>query len=204
MHVEPAARTGDLSLGEQQQVEIIKALWRGSNVLILDEPTSMLTPEGVAELQKVLVRLKEAGVALVFITHKLHEAISIGDRVTILRQGRVAGALGEHELGSRTPEQLQAEIVRIMFGEEAGASAPVAELEGTLRERRQAAHITGDVLLELVGVAAGGDGISSGIENVSLVLRQGEILGVAGVDGNGQRELAEVVAGPAARHGRAR
>ena len=195
VHVEPAARTGDLSLGEQQQIEIIKALWRGSNVLILDEPTSMLTPEGVAELQKVLVRLKEAGVALVFITHKLHEAISIGDRVTILRQGRVAGALGVHELGSRTPEQLQAEIVRIMFGEEAGASAPVAELEGTLRERRQAAHIAGDVLLELVGVAAGGDGISSGIENVSLVLRQGEILGVAGVDGNGQRELAEVVAG---------
>jgi simple sugar transport system ATP-binding protein len=155
----------------------------------------MLTPEGVAELQKVLVRLKEAGVALVFITHKLHEAISIGDRVTILRQGRVAGTLGEHELGSRTQEQLQAEIVRIMFGEEAGASAPVAELEGTLRERRQAAQITGDVLLELVGVAAGGDGISSGIEDVSLVLRQGEILGVAGVDGNGQRELAEVVAG---------
>ena len=195
VHVDPAARTGDLSLGEQQQIEIIKALWRGSNVLILDEPTSMLTPEGVAELQKVLVRLKEAGVALVFITHKLHEAISIGDRVTILRQGRVAGALGDHELDSRTPEQLQAEIVRILLGVAGGARAPVAELEATLRERRQAAHIAGAVLLELVGVAAGGDGISSGIENVSLVLRQGEILGVAGVDGNGQRELAEVVAG---------
>src|SRR4029077_1402166 len=123
--VEPGRRTGDLSLGEQQHVEIIKALWRGSKVLILDEPTSMLTPEGVAELQKVLVRLKEAGVALVFITHKLHEATSIGDRVTILKQGRVAGALGEHELRERTQEQLQAEIVRIMFGEEAGASAPV-------------------------------------------------------------------------------
>src|SRR4029077_15773451 len=109
VHVDPGARTGDLSLGEQQQVEIIKALWRGSNVLILDEPTSMLTPEGVGELQKVLVRLKEAGVALVFITHKLHEAISSGDPVTILRQGRVAGTLGEHELASRTQEQLQAE-----------------------------------------------------------------------------------------------
>jgi general nucleoside transport system ATP-binding protein len=102
--VDPAARTGDLSLGEQQQVEIIKALWRGSNVLILDEPTSMLTPEGVTELQNVLVRLKEAGVALVFITHKLHEATSIGDRVTILKQGRVAGTMGEHELRSRAPE----------------------------------------------------------------------------------------------------
>jgi simple sugar transport system ATP-binding protein len=195
VRVDPAVRTGDLSLGEQQQVEIIKALWRGSNVLILDEPTSMLTPEGVAELQKVLIRLKQAGVALVFITHKLHEATSIGDRVTILKQGRVAGILGEEDLRSRTPEELQAEIVRIMFGEEAGATAPIAELEGALPERRQALHITGEVLLELEGVAAGGDGVSPGIEGVSLALHQGEILGVAGVDGNGQRELAEVIAG---------
>jgi ABC-type uncharacterized transport system ATPase subunit len=193
--VDPGARTGDLSLGEQQQVEIIKALWRGSNVLILDEPTSMLTPEGVAELQKVLVRLKQAGVAIVFITHKLHEATSIGDRVTILKQGRVVGSLAEGELRSRTPEELQAEIVRIMFGEEAGGEAPVAELEGALPERRTAADVSGDVLLELEGVSAAGDGLSPGIEGISLVLHQGEILGVAGVDGNGQRELAEVVAG---------
>ena len=155
----------------------------------------MLTPEGVAELQKVLVRLKEAGVALVFITHKLHEATSIGDRVTILKQGRVAGTLGEDDLRSRTPEELQAEIVRIMFGEEAVGGAPVAELEGALPERRQAVRTSGDVLLELAGVSASGDGISAGIEDVSLVLHQGEILGVAGVDGNGQRELAEVIAG---------
>jgi simple sugar transport system ATP-binding protein len=82
-----------------------------------------------------------------------------------------------------------------MFGEEGAADAPIAELENALPERRQAARITGDVLLELDGVAADGDGISAGIEDVSLVLRQGEILGVAGVDGNGQRELAEVIAG---------
>jgi simple sugar transport system ATP-binding protein len=195
VRVDPGARTGDLSLGEQQQVEIIKALWRGSSVLILDEPTSMLTPEGVAELQKVLVRLKQHGQAIVFITHKLHEATSIGDRVTILKQGRVAGSLGEDDLRSRTPAELQAEIVRIMFGDDAGADAPVAELESALPQRLQAAHVSGDVLLELVAVTAGGEGISSGIEDVSLVLRQGEILGVAGVDGNGQRELAEVVAG---------
>jgi ABC-type uncharacterized transport system ATPase subunit len=195
VEVDPAARTGDLSLGQQQQVEIIKALWRGSKVLILDEPTSMLTPDGVAELQKVLVRLKEHGQAVVFITHKLHEATSIGDRVTILKQGRVAGTLAESELRSRTPAELQAEIVLIMFGEEAGAGAPIAELEGASPEGRRHVHATGDVLLELTGVAAGGDGISSGIEGVSFVLHEGEILGVAGVDGNGQRELAEVVAG---------
>jgi ABC-type uncharacterized transport system ATPase subunit len=195
VEVDPAARTRDLSLGQQQQVEIIKALWRGSNVLILDEPTSMLTPEGAAELQNVLVRLKEHGQAIVFITHKLHEATSIGDRVTILKGGRVVGTLAEDDLRSRTAAQLQAEIVRIMFGEEAGTEAPITELEGAPPEGRRAAQATGDVLLELDGVSAGGDGVSSGISDVSFVLHQGEILGVAGVDGNGQRELAEVVAG---------
>ena len=91
-------RVGSLSLGQQQHVEIIKALWKGSRVLILDEPTSMLTPQGIAELQKVLLGLKAAGLAIIFITHKLHEAIAIGDRVTILKQGRVVGALGPDDL----------------------------------------------------------------------------------------------------------
>src|SRR5260370_6818996 len=89
--VDPEARTGDLALGRQQQVEIISALWRGSRVLVLDEPTSMLTPQGVEELQKVLRRLKERGTAVVFITHKLHEALAVGDRVSILRRGRPPG-----------------------------------------------------------------------------------------------------------------
>ena len=83
---------GLLALGQQQQIEIIKALWRGSKVLILDEPTSMLTPQGVAELEQILARLKEQGLAVIFITHKLHEAISIGDRVTVLSQGRAGRA----------------------------------------------------------------------------------------------------------------
>ena len=128
--VDAAARTGDLSLGQQQQIEIIKALWRGSNVLILDEPTSMLTPEGVAELEKVLLRMKERGQAIVFITHKLHEATSIGDRVTILKHGRVVGTLAGEELRSRTPAELQAEIVRIMFGDETADASGVVELQG--------------------------------------------------------------------------
>jgi len=192
------ARTGDLSLGEQQQVEIIKALWRGSNVLILDEPTSMLTPEGVAELQKVLVRLKEAGQAVVFITHKLHEATSIGDRVTILKQGRVAGTLGENDLRSRTADDLQAEIVRIMFGEEAREVADLAELQEELDNVEGTARVVAagaDTVLELRGVSSPAEGSELGVEDVSLGLREGEILGVAGVDGNGQRALAEVIAG---------
>ena len=193
--VDAAARTGDLSLGQQQQIEIIKALWRGSNVLILDEPTSMLTPEGVAELEKVLLRMKERGQAIVFITHKLHEATSIGDRVTILKHGRVVGTLAGEELRSRTPAELQAEIVRIMFGDETADASGVVELQGEPPAHRSRARAAGDTMLELIGVSAIGDGTSAGIDGISLVLHEGEILGVAGVDGNGQRELAEVVAG---------
>ncbi len=85
--LDPEARTGALALGQQQQIEIIKALWKGSRVLILDEPTSMLTPQGIAELQKVLLQLKTNGLAIIFITHKLHEAIAIGDRVAVLQPG---------------------------------------------------------------------------------------------------------------------
>jgi ABC-type uncharacterized transport system ATPase subunit len=83
--IDPRAKARDLALGRQQQVEIIKALWRGSRVLILDEPTSMLTPQAVRELQTVLGRLREHGLAIIFITHKLHEAVALGDRITVLR-----------------------------------------------------------------------------------------------------------------------
>ena len=91
VEVDPDVRAGDLALGRQQQVEIIKALWRGSRILILDEPTSMLTPQAVSELQHVLEQLKQTGLAVVFITHKLHEAVALGDRISVLRGGRVTG-----------------------------------------------------------------------------------------------------------------
>src|SRR5207253_10749547 len=128
---------GELALGRQQQVEIIKALWRGSRILILDEPTSMLTPQGVAELQKVLRRLKEAGIAVVFITHKLHEALAVADRITILRAVRVIGSLETAELAASSAELVQARIVRLMFGEDSRAVADVPELRTDL-EREQA------------------------------------------------------------------
>jgi simple sugar transport system ATP-binding protein len=204
VEVDPDTRTADLALGHQQQVEIIKALWRGSRVLILDEPTSMLTPQGVAELSKVLARLKEQGQAVIFITHKLHEALSLGDYISILRQGRLAGTIDRGALREQDPEELRAEIIRIMFGEEAKAVADVAELRDELTdvEPEKPARVTGDVVLELRGVSAAGEGAELGIEDVSLELREGEILGVAGVDGNGQRALAEVLAGQrGASHG---
>src|SRR6185437_1035743 len=86
VEIDPDSKAADLALGHQQQVEIVKALWRGSRLLILDEPTSMLTPQGVAELAKVLGRLKESGQAVIFITHKLHEALSLADAISILRR----------------------------------------------------------------------------------------------------------------------
>ena len=106
VEVDPDAETGSLSLGQQQQIEIVKALWRGSKVLILDEPTSMLTPRGVAELADALERLKGHGLAVVFITHKLHEATAIGDRVTVLKQGRVSGRLDPEELAGAPDDEL--------------------------------------------------------------------------------------------------
>ena len=104
LDVDPSATTGTLALGQQQQLEIIKALWRGSKVLILDEPTSMLTPAGVAELEQILGRLKAQGLSVIFITHKLHEAVSIGDRVSVLSR-RLVGAIEPEELHAATHEE---------------------------------------------------------------------------------------------------
>src|SRR5207253_6060127 len=198
VEIDADAPAGELALGRQQQVEIVKALWRGSRVLILDEPTSMLTPQGVAELAKVLARLKAQGQAVIFITHKLHEALSLGDEISILRQGRLVGTMHREALRSKSHEELRAEIVRIMFGEEARAVADLAELqeeldnvEGTARPVAAEA----ETVLELQGVSSPAEGSELGVEDVSLALREGEILGVAGVDGNGQRALAEVIAG---------
>jgi simple sugar transport system ATP-binding protein len=196
VEVDPDTKAADLALGHQQQVEIIKALWRGSRVLILDEPTSMLTPQGVAELTKVLARLKEQGQAVIFITHKLHEALSLGDEISILRHGRLAGNLDGGALHSQGHEELRAEIVRIMFGDEARSIGDVAELQEELVEgQAETVDAQAETVLELRSVSASGEGAELGIEGVSLDLKEGEILGVAGVDGNGQRALAEVLAG---------
>lgn len=197
VQVDAGARIGQLSLGQQQHIEIIKALWKGSKVLILDEPTSMLTPQGIAELQKVLLGLKAAGLAIIFITHKLHEAIAIGDRVAVLKQGRVVGQLGPDDLQGMTAAGLQQRIVAIMFGEDGSKVAGIAELrEGFEPVRSRSADLAGKpIVLELRGVSAAGVRGQHGIADASFIVREGEILGFAGVDGSGQRPLAEVIAG---------
>ena len=193
--VDPDARAGTLTLGQQQQVEIIKALWKGSRVLILDEPTSMLTPQGIAELQTVIRGLKESGLAVIFITHKLHEATAIGDRVAILKQGRVVGRLEPADLAGITPRELQARVVRMMFGDGQVEEADIAELREGMTAQSVSIDSDAKPALELAAVSADGARGQHGIHDISLVVHSGEILGVAGVDGNGQRALAEVIAG---------
>jgi ABC-type uncharacterized transport system ATPase subunit len=192
----PGARAGGLALGQQQQVEIMKALWRqGSRVLILDEPTSMLTPQGYEELRSVLENLRAEGLAVILITHKLHEAIELGDRVTVLRAGRVVGSLSPRDLRGRSEKELSARIVEMMFGEEAAELGDAVEVEAGPVPRKLGRRELGGVALQVRGLALDGGDDAVGVNDVDLEIRSGEIVGVAGVDGNGQREVAEVIAG---------
>ena len=202
--IDPAAITGDLALGRQQQVEIIKVLVSGPRVLILDEPTAMLTPREVVELEKVLASLKSRGLAVVFITHKLREAFAVADRMTVLRLGRVAGRLGPEDLQGCDLEVVRRQILSIMFGNEADVVAGTPEMTGTAatapRIRRS---LPGEaaLIVEAMSVKPGRQEVE--IRDISFEVRPGEIFGIAGVDGNGQQELAEAIVGqkPVA-HGR--
>jgi simple sugar transport system ATP-binding protein len=197
VEVDPDTEVAQLSLGQQQQVEIIKALWHGSKVLILDEPTSMLTPKGIEDLERVLVQLKDQGLAIIFITHKLHEAFTIGDRISVLRQGRLEGTIDGDTMKSATPAELQHLVVELMFPGEAESLASVAELRdltelGGVGRKSE----VGEPLLELCEITVPGKHGEIGIEApMSLTVHAGEVLGIAGVDGNGQRPLAEAIAG---------
>lgn len=171
----------------------MKALWRRSRVLVLDEPTSMLTPQDYDELRDYLQRLKADGLAVVLITHKLHEAIEMGDRVSILRSGRKVGSLDPADVQGRGEEELRREIVRLMFGEETEEVESAVEISGA--DAPHESRSGGPVVLTLRDVELEGEPQEVGLRRVSLELRAGEVTGIAGVDGNGQRELAEVIAG---------
>ena len=176
LRVDPAAYVWQLAVGQQQRVEIIKALYRGAALMILDEPTAVLTPQEVDELFVTLKQMARDGHALIFISHKLHEVLDISDRITVLRDGRTIGT-------RPTADTNTAELARMMVGRELGSKP----------ERSQAT--SGDVRLGLKDLWAGSDRGTSALRGVNLEVHAGEILGVAGVSGNGQRELAEVITG---------
>jgi simple sugar transport system ATP-binding protein len=184
LDISPHTEIRHLALGQRQRVEIIKVLVRGSRVLLLDEPTSVLTPGEVTSLLDLLRRLRDQGIAVVLITHKLGEALAVSDRVTILRNGRNAGDLGPDVMSGANRESVRQRIVEQMFG----GSQPA---ETRLSDR----HQSGEALLALRGISTLGDRGAPALHDLSLDVHRGEVFGIAGVDGNGQKELGEVIAG---------
>jgi simple sugar transport system ATP-binding protein len=173
--VDPDALVADLPVGVQQRVEIVKALMRDAQVLILDEPTAVLTPQETEELFTVMRGLKEAGKSVVFITHKLNEVRAVADRITVIRRGRV--------VGSAEPTSTARELASLMVGRE--VNLVVA------KEAREA----GDVALRVEGLFVHDDRGQTAVDDVSFDLHAGEVLGIAGVQGNGQTELVEALTG---------
>jgi general nucleoside transport system ATP-binding protein len=176
LKIDPSAYIWQLSVGQQQRVEIIKALYRGAALLILDEPTAVLTPQEVDELFVIMRQMVKDGHALIFISHKLHEVVEISNRITVLRDGC--------KIGTRpTSEVTKQDLANWMVGREVGLAPDRGQAE--VKEAR----------LKLEDVACGSDRGTPGLRGVSLEVRSGEILGIAGVSGNGQRELAESMTG---------
>jgi simple sugar transport system ATP-binding protein len=195
--IDPDVQVGRLALGEQQQVEIMHALWRGERVLILDEPTSMLTPQGVHHLGELMKRLRDKGVAIIFITHKMREACALGDRISVLRLGRLVGGIDKVELATMTEQQITDKVIGLMFGKD-GHSGRVGRLaleDQTAQPDPNRIDRRAPPLLRLRGVATAAQPGECAAQDISFDLWPGEVLGIAGVDGNGQKHLAEVLAG---------
>jgi simple sugar transport system ATP-binding protein len=171
----PDALVRHLSVGERQKVEILKSLYRNARVLILDEPTAVLVPQEVQVLFETLERLKQEGMSIVFISHKLNEVMAISDQITVLRDGRAVGTV---EKASTT----QVELARMMVGRE------------TFGVVRQGKYAQGEAL-RIENLSALGEKGLPALKNIDLEVQQGEILGIAGVSGNGQTELSQVLSG---------
>jgi len=175
LKVDPSAHVWQLAVGEQQRVEILKALYRGASLIILDEPTAVLTPQEVDDLFATLKRMVGEGHALVFISHKLHEVMAVSDRVTVLRDGQLVGT-------RPTREVTRDDLVKLMVGRQVKPLAPQPMQAGLVR-------------LKIEGLRAMGDRGAEVLRGVELQIRGGEIVGLAGVSGNGQRELAQCLSG---------
>ena len=177
LKIDPWAKVSDLSVGEQQRVEILKALYRGARILILDEPTAVLTPQETDELFVTLRRLVKDGMSIIFISHKLNEVMAISDRVSILRRGQIVKC--NDDLTVCTPQSLSSDMV----GRQVSMGVDKSD------------RPFGDVMLELKNLTVGDKQKPDVVRDFSLQIREGEIMGLAGVDGNGQSELVRAITG---------
>jgi ABC-type uncharacterized transport system ATPase subunit len=174
--VNPTALVGEITVGQEQRVEILKALYRGADVLILDEPTAVLTPQEAGELFEIVNSLKADGKSIIFITHKLNEVLEIADRITVLRRGKTIETV-------QREGATEASLARAMVGRDV-----------LLRVEKSPAQ-PGDVLLSVDDIQVRDDRGVEKVRGVSFEVRAGEIVGIAGVDGNGQTELIEAITG---------
>src|SRR5438128_186526 len=174
--VDPDAKIQNITVGQQQRVEILKALYRNAEILILDEPTAVLTPQEATELFSILKGLVGEGMSIIFISHKLHEVLEIADRITVLRRGKRVDTIAREGA-------TEAGLARMMVGREV-----------LLRVDKKPAS-PGETLLEVEGLTVVDDRGLEAVRDVSFHVRAGEIVGIAGVDGNGQTELIDAVTG---------
>ena len=175
LSINPDMEVGELSVGERQRVEILKALYRDAKVLILDEPTAVLTPQESDDLFATLKSLTDKGLAVIFISHKLHEILAVSDRVAVLRRGAIVGEVN-------TKDADRAMLAEMMVGKKVARPKP-----------RAMAH--GEPVLKLAGISTRGDSSGSRLENIDLTINAHEIFGIAGVAGNGQSALADLLSG---------
>lgn len=195
MHLGQNDRVSDLSLGQRQRLDIAKVLWHSPRVLVLDEPTSMLTQQGVDELFVGVRELAKRGVAVLLVTHKLDEALALGDRITVLREGRVVRRFRVNELGIEK-DRARGEIVAAMFGDASSTPLRLDRLDRRLDGRSSSlSRCSPSTGLTLDRISTPASSALVPLDEVTLHLAAGEILGVAGIDGQGQRQLAEVIAG---------
>lgn len=176
LEIDPDKKIYNMSVGEKQNVEILKVLYRGADILILDEPTAVLTPQETKKLFKIMKNMKEAGCAVIIITHKLHEVMEISDRITVLRKGETVGTVAKEATNIK-------ELTELMVGRQVDLAITRAETEN-MRP-----------ILKVSGLAVLDENRVKALDDVSFELCTGEILGVAGVAGSGQKELCEAIAG---------
>ncbi len=177
LQVDPTAYVWQLSVGEQQRIEILKVLYRGANILIMDEPTAVLAPQEIVDLMDTMRSMTAQGKSIIFISHKLHEVAAIADRITVLRKGKVTAE------GQSMEGVTRQDLARLMVGR---------DVIFTVEKK---SHDPGEVVLDVNTVRAENDKGVPALRGLSLQIRSGEILGIAGVAGNGQTELAQVISG---------